>query len=408
MDEITGTLTIGAGQDKIWTWAYLNDLIVGVGGAPDAPFKWSGSGNAAVLGGSPVSGKFCFAMKDRMFIGAPSAAPSTLYWSILSNCEDWSGTGSGNTTIVTNDGDTLVGGIPLNNNIALLFKNYSIHHLIVDTAPFPTKSFTTNVGCCGKNAMVNVNGLVYFITNQPRLKATDGYQIIDMPADIDNIFDGLNRSRLQYIQAQYYPQVNQIHFYCSYGSATTNNYCIVWDLENKCFLRYTTGFDNNVACLASGYRLFGGHYNGKIYEKFKASTYTDASESSAKVAAYWYSPWVNNANEFQVKQIRFADVSFATQTAGSMTFSYGYDFQQDISSTSISLLSVGSTWDGSDTWNTDWIWGVKTQNMARIILSGTRGNIFQFSFENDTATQMYIYSVDLALKTQATKEFTKD
>jgi len=126
------------------------------------------------------------------------------------------------------------------------------------------------------------------------------------------------------------------------------------------------------------------------------------------VSAYWYSPWVNNANEFQVKQIRFADISFATQTAGTMSFSYGYDFQQDISSTTISMLSAGSTWNGTDTWDTSWIWGVVSQNMARVNLSGTRGNIFQFKLKNDTAHQLYVYSVDLALKTQATKEFTKD
>jgi hypothetical protein len=407
MHEITGALTIGAGQDKIWSFAFLNDLLVGVGGAPDAPFKWSGVGDGAVLGGSPVSGNFCFAMKDRMFIGSPTANPSTLYWSILSNCEDWSGVGSGNTTLVTNDGDKLVGGIPLNNDLALLFKNYSIHHLVVTTAPFPTKAFVPNVGCCGKNAMVNVNGVVYFITNQPRLKATDGYQIIDLPPDIDDIFDGLNRSRLQYIQAVYVAKLNQIHFYCSYGSATTNNYCIVWDLENKCFLRYTTGFDCNVACIVSGSRLMGGHYNGKVYEKFKASTYTDASEGSVKVSSYWHSGWINNSNEFQVKQVKVAEVSYQTQVSGSLNFSYGYDFQQGINNTDFSIAAIGGTW-GNGTWGNTFIWGSSSQYMTRVYLLGTRGNVFQFKMSNKDSTQMYVYSIDFGMRTQGVKEFIAD
>lgn len=404
MDDVTGTLTIGAGQNNIWTFCSLNDLAIGVGGAPNAPFKYSGTGNAAALGGSPVSGKFCFQMKDRVFIGAPTAAPSTLYWSVLSNAEDWSGTGSGNTTIVTNDGDTLVGGIPLNNDLAILFKNYSIHQLIVQTSPFPVKPLAQGVGACGKNAIVYAEGLIYFLTNTPRMKATDGYQVIDFPDTLDDVFDTLTKSRLPYAYGVYYAKLRQIHWYVTGATGAANNLCIVWDLEKKCWLKFTTGFDCNVACIAQGWRLFGGHTNGIIYEKLVASTYTDASESAAIVSSYWYSPWFNDANNISVKQIRYFDVNFDTQTSGSIVTSYGYDFNKDLSTETTSILQTGTTWDGTGAWDTTAVWGGTGQKQMRMYVAGTRGNVMQIKLANSTANIMQINSISLAMKTQGAKD----
>ena len=50
MDDITGTVTVTTGKDNIWTNAQMNNLSIFVGGAPDAPIKWNGSGNMSVLG----------------------------------------------------------------------------------------------------------------------------------------------------------------------------------------------------------------------------------------------------------------------------------------------------------------------------------------------------------------------
>jgi hypothetical protein len=252
MDDITGSATISDGQDYLWTHNVQNDLSIWVGGNRNTPLKWNGTGNVASLGGTPPVGSFAFTMKDRTFIGSTSTNPSTLYWSILANPEDWSGTGSGSQTVVTNDGDELIAGIALNNDIALLFKKYSVHQLTVQTAPFPLKPLIIGTtGCCGKQALVASKGLIYFVTNEPRMKATDGYQIFDFPNTINDVWDGLNKSRLAYIKGIYYPALNQIHWYCSNGTATTNNYCIIWDLTYNCWLRYTTGHDMNVVCLAS-------------------------------------------------------------------------------------------------------------------------------------------------------------
>lgn len=405
MTEITGGLTITAGQNNIWTFAKLNDTVVGVGGAPDAPFVWSGSGDATALGGTPSSGDFVFSLKDRLFIGTKST--STVNWCILSNSADWTGTGSGSQVVVTGDDDTLIGGIPLNNDVALLFKNYSIHRLVIQTSPFPLIPLFSGVGCCGKNAMVNVRGVVYFITNEARMKATDGYSIVDFPNTIDDIWNGLNKTRLAYIQGIHDPKNNLIHWICSSTSATANDIDIIWDLDRKCWLRNTTGFACNTACLVQGYRMFGGHTNGKIYEKYTASTNNDASVTGGLIDGYWRTPWIDIKNKFQVKQIRYADIVYKTQDTGSVEYTYGYNNQLDALSGSFAQTQSGSQWD-VDTWDDTLVWGAGAGYKQKRIYIFGHGNNFQLKiYNNNTGETMEIENISLALKAGGLAEISR-
>lgn len=408
MDDITAALTITANQNNIWTHSILKDLSIWVGGAPDAPIKWSGSGNAAALGGTPNSGNFGFTTRDRMFIGNTAANPSTLYWSVLADPEDWSGTGSGNTTVVTNDGDVLIGATPLNNDIVLLFKRYSIHYLVVSQSPFPVKPFITGTGLAGKHAAVNINGVVYFVTNEPRLKATDGYRIIDLPDAIDDVWDDINKARLEYIQLVYYPTREQLFCYVSKGSSqTTNNYAIIWDLRNNCFLRQTTNSDVNVATVADGYRLFGGHYDGILYEKDTTDQYYDDSETDpGTINAYWYSKWITLKNNIITKHPRYFNVSAKAITATNiLKYAYGFDYAKDIKSGQFSIQTVGGQW-GVDLWGSTFIWGGELNVQKRIFTFG-RGNSFQLKLYNDVYDQDFqIDAIDIALKSQGVKEIS--
>ena len=127
MTDRTAALTIGAGNNNIWTSFVMNDNIHFVGGAPNAPIVWTGSGNASALGGSPPSGSFGLTHNRRGFIGNTSSNPSRIAWSILGSPADWTGTGSGTQDIQEGDGDTLVTAIPLNVNHLICFKQNSIH-----------------------------------------------------------------------------------------------------------------------------------------------------------------------------------------------------------------------------------------------------------------------------------------
>jgi hypothetical protein len=402
MDDISAALTITYNANNIWTFSVLKDLAIFVGGAPNPPIKWSGTGDAALLGGTPPNGDFGFVTHDRLFIGIASTA--VLYWCILSNPDDWSGTGSGNTTIVTSDGDILVCGVPINNDVTLLLKQYSIHTLNTNSAPFPVKPLVQGLGCCGKLAAINVGGLVYFISKEPRMYVTDGYSFTKINDKIDDIWDGLKKDRLKYIQGVYFPVLNQIHWYCSYGTSTSNNYCIIWDISNKCWIRYTTSAKVNVAYIAQGYRLFGGSYDGKIYEKEYATTYSDSSETSPGIiTGYWKTPYINLKNNLSVKQARYTNISYKTQTTGVIKYSYGYDFGLQ-NTGSLSQLQTGGKW-GIDTWNGSFIWGGQEDKQANFFMFG-RGNNLQLKIYNDNEDETYaVNSATIAMKEQGVKEF---
>lgn len=386
MDDITGALTITAGANNVWTHSTMNDLSIFVGGAPNAPIKFSGSGNGAALGGSPPSGNFGLTANNRFFIGNTSANPSRIAWSVLANPEDWSGTGSGTQDVSKNDGDVLIGGTIINNNHLLLFKQNSIHDLIITTSPFPVFPLFRGVGAVSKRAIVNVDDMVYFITPQPRMKATDGTKIYSFPSTIDNVWDGLNSSRLQYIHGQYYPRLRQIWWFCSNGSSSTHDYCIVWDLERKAWLRHPTGFKMNASTFASDRTVYCGAYDGKIYKMDVASTYTDASETSpGAINAYWRSGWISADDIIESKTIPYVDLSFTSQNTGTFDFGYGFDFASDRSISSISMQGSADRWD-QFLWDVG-KWGFLSDISKLVFIKGA-GKYFQFFIRNKNASEV--------------------
>lgn len=408
MDDITGAVTITAGQNNLWTHTQMNNLSIFVGGsysAPDAPIKYNGAGNAAALGGTPPSGLFCFSANNRAFIGSTAANRSRLYWSIVGNPEDWSGTGSGNQDIHKDDGDDLIGGVPIGLDTVLLFKQNSIYAMSIQASPFPVFPLFFKEGAVSRHGIVSVGDLTYFITPEPRMKATNGSQIFDFPSDIDDIWDGLEKDRLQYIQGIYYKRLNQILWMCSSDGATTNDICIIWDVARKCWLYHPTGFGMNAAVVASDRKLYTGGYNGKIYLQDDSSTYDDASESATPVSAEWRSGWMDISDFTSRKIPLYVEVNARTQESGTFEFSYGFDFSEDIRTEIISQTEQSGAVFGSAVYGVFRFGGV-TDFTKMVLLKGS-GKFIQFYIKNNNAGEALaingisvslVVAEDLALK----------
>lgn len=390
MNDITGAVSITSGANNIWTSAVFNDLAIFVGGAPDAPIKYSGTGNAAVLGGTPPNGNFCFTVNGRFFIGNTTANPSRLAWSILSNPEDWSGTGSGIADVQKNDGDSLVGAGIISDDLVLLFKETSIHKIITRSSPFPVFPLFKGIGAVGKNAIVAIDGIIYFISPRAKMFATDGNQILDFNDDIDDVWSGLNTSRLKYIQGIRYQGQGYDHlvWHCSSGSSSTNNLAIVWDLTNKCWLQHTSGYSANIATLHQNGVMYMGSYDGKIYKQDVSGTYADASEASpGAIDALWRSGW-NTQKSLQQSIHPFKlNIALLSQTTGNLRVGYGFDFSTDQISQDVDMKAPGGLWDQAQ-WDID-LWGYQS-DIVRSIFTIGRGNAFQISIGNLVASQAFI------------------
>lgn len=385
MDSITGSVTITSDQDNIWDMITFNNTVIGFGGAPDAPWKWSGTGNASALGGSPPTADFCFTYNNRVFAGIKNT--STIYWSILGNAEDWTGDGSGNAVVGSlDDNQLLIGASPLTTDQALVFKERSVYQMATRnlvSGAFPIFPLHPTVGACGKHAIVNVDGEVYFVTSDRRMMSTNGARLLSYPPDIDNRWDELNLGRLAYIQGVHYHGIDHewIIWIVSTGSSSTNNDAIVWDIRNQCWLRQSQGFKANIAATTIDGTLYTGHYDGKIYLQDVANAYTVASESGDAISWFWRTGWLMKTALKTIRPQLCNVIAEATAT-GTINFRVGFDFTEDIYTKTISITGGDSQWDVAE-WDVD-DWGSPSTTMQPARLKG-RGNTIQFKLDgNDT------------------------
>lgn len=407
MADATGAITITSGATNIWTPVVYNNLQIWFGGAPDAPFTYSGSGNAAALAGTPPAAFTAFAANNRVFAISTVANPSRIAWPVLSNPSNWTGAGSGNSDVAMSDGEALQCGIVIGPDTAILFKNSSTHLMVLTSAPFPIYQLQKGVGISGRYAYAYANGIIYFVTPGRRMRSTqDGVNFDVYPTNIDDIWDSINTNRLANIIGFYNQPLERIEFMVSTGSSTTNNYCIIWDIRRKCFLRNTKGFKANVATVVQNRRFFAGHYDGKIYEKYISTTSNDASETSpGAIDGYWRTPFKNLGGLDSTIDPNYFTVSALNETATALELSYGFDFVSSQTVQSSSIVAVGSQWD-VDLWDSA-VWGGQNAVNPRMYVSG-RGNLFSLKIRNATASQGFtIQGVSIRLRAdRARKELT--
>ncbi len=388
MSDVTGAVSITSDKNYLWGGVSFNDLQIWFGGAPDAPFKYSGSGNAAALGGSPPSARKAFVANNRIFACSTTTNPSRIHWCVLANPEDWTGSGSGTADVAKNDGEELLTGVPLNADTVILFKNTSTHAMYTTTPPFPIYQLQKGTGACGRDAIVNVDGTIYFITPAGRMKSTnDGINFASYPSGVDDLWDRLNSSRISFTQGIYYEKLYQIHWLVTLDSGTSHNASIIWDLKRRAWLYHPTGFKANKACAVQGRRLFTAHYNGKIFEQDKASTYSDASEGTTAIDCYWRTPWIPGDGLDGIIHPHWITVAAIAENT-SIDVSYGFDFVADRASQSFNLNVDADEWDVS-LWDVG-IWSGQTSTTKRMFVKG-RGNVFSMKFRNSTIDQSLIF-----------------
>lgn len=344
-----------------WSFCQHNDLLIGFGGpesAPDAPFKWQGgANNIAALGGTPPSARFGFSAANRVFAGGTAADPSTLYWSVLGNPEDWTGTGSGNVVVGNlDDGEPLEAACVLGRNLALLFKRNSIYQVDLTAAPFAPQLLFTGTGADGVHSVVVVEGIAYFLTPNKQLRATDGNKLITIPPNTSylSIIGGapplVFRLRSRSGSTFAFPEFDLVVICGLNGTGDGNSVVktVAWDLLNKCWIYFSTGYQFiSGAIRQSTGHFYGGWSNqGRIfYPEFStvgsSISADDTGVSSGIITSYWTSGWLHLAIMDEISSLRRAEVQFQSfeSAAYSGTLTYGYDLGSLSRSATISLGS---------------------------------------------------------------------
>lgn len=396
--DITGALTITAGADNQWDLLNFQDVLLAFGGppiAPDAPFKWTGTGDATALGGTSPSAYGALSVNNRVFAFRTTADPSTIFWSIIGDATDFAGTGSGSQTAGSlSDNQKITAAKMLSTNYMLVFKENSTYQMVVSSAPFPIYTLFEDTGCVGKNAVVNIDGIVYFITSNGEMKATDGESLKHFPGNADDLWDGVQTSRYPYING--FRQKGKDYDWLVWmvsTTGTTNNKAIIWDLINQCWLHCSTGYKFNISALDNVGLVYAGDYSGFIYKLDQSGVYADASETSpGTITSFWQSGWLNPTSMQEITQVRKLSVDYKVKASGSLTVYYGYDFITP--TTNFSLSQVASSTE---------------QYLIKSNMLTGRGNAFQYKIQQSSSTiDSEVHSITLSGKTYGQKELGND
>jgi hypothetical protein len=371
--DITGTASITSGANNKWDILTFNDAAIGFGGSPtspDAPFSWSGSGNAALLGGTAPSAYGAFTTNNRVFAFRTAANPSTIYWSIIGSASDFSGSGSGSAVIGSlSDNQKITAAVVISTNYLLVFKENSTYQMVISSSPFPSYTLFDTVGCVGKRAAVNIDGTVYFVTANKRMQSTNGETLQEYPNNADDLWNAIDSSTLEYTEG-FRQKGADYDWLVWIVTISSTKRAIIWDLQNKCWLRASTGYKMNTVTRIDNGAVYMGGTDGFLYKPDMAATYADASESSpGTITAYWRSGWLNPGVLDQIAQVQKLTLMFKTKASGSITIYYGFDYIPDTKNFTISQTATST----------------ETRSQRSSMLTG-RGNVVQFKIQQSSST----------------------
>ncbi len=154
--------------------------------------KWTGSGSAASLGGTPPSNvRYVETHKRRVFMASSSAGRSRLHYSAQDNPEDWTTVDdAGSADIGIGDGDVIT-GIKSVGSCLLIFKKRSTWAMFgTSPANFSYRKISPSVGCVAPKSIVACDKFVIFLSSDG-VYAANGDGVTLLSYNIRPTIDGV-------------------------------------------------------------------------------------------------------------------------------------------------------------------------------------------------------------------------
>lgn len=385
-DDITGSLSFLVGQNNLASFAVGEDtLIIEDGLNTTAPYKWTGTGNAAALGGSPPNATMVAYHKRMAFAAGNNTNPSILYYSDVGDIENWTTGLSGNVSVETNDGTSITAIVP-GFDALYIFKGGGILGSIWrltgdDEDTFVLQRMMPDIGTLSRNGVCSIGNEFFFQSQKGDVYIYDG--AIGLRIISNKIEPGYNLTRL----ANFSCTIFDSDYYLAYStsSSSTNDRVLVYDTYNEAFTIFD-GMDANV--LAVGNDSVGAEF--LMFGDYAGLTYNypeGTNDNGTAIDAYYLT-----------KQYRFPEVAgspkdwkllkvFAAQQGSyNLNVELRTDFGSAGSTETISLAGSGSLW-GTAVYGTD-LYGGQNLIVGRIEANKT-GDFFQVRFSNSTVDQLF-------------------
>lgn len=391
-DDITGALTITAGNDNKFHWVNFGDDMYGSNNV-DLPIKWTGSGNAALW--TTVTGiekvRYTETWQNYLFIANVVLSSTThstrIYWSCINEPETWSALDFNE--IGFKDGDEITGLKALGDRL-VIFKQHSIHLAFFTGSsdiPFTFQKTQSDVGTISSYSIQKVNNGLIFLSDDG-LYFFDGNNSTKLSDKVNNTFaNTIKKSRLDQTVSGYQQTKNRYWLAFTETTANTNNRVLTFDTFNNAFGIYKGQNINSMTVLitSGAEELYFGDYLGFTY-KGDVGTNDFPSNSSTAVDAFFRTKWYDFGDLLDKKGIPNVVVYYECSSS-TLTFAQTYDLQEgDDFSQTIDTSCFGVNWD-TGKWDED-VWGRDGGNMERRDING-RGYVVSYKFSNDIVSETF-------------------
>lgn len=337
--DFSSTLFTGLEAGKVPHFSQFDDfMIFATDSETDVPKSWDGT-TAQSLAGSPPNFAFSIPHQNRQWAAGVRSAPSTLYYSVNVDPEDWTGSGSGTISIDPDDGDE-IRAIASYKNELWVFKGPtkgSIHR-ITGTSPsdFARTTFVQGLGAVGQNTIFKFRddlGFMWSDGTVHSLKATAAfgdYNVASLSNVIDDwILEHVNKSGLKRAWAAQSVQQGIVVFTIPIDSSTNNNAHLVmdyrfdpvrWSLWNAfdsgCVFSVVDAQDNDEIAIWSG---------GNDGEVRRTGIRTKIIDAGSAISYKMTFPYLDYGIPQKIKTITGADLGIRPFGAYSLTLGWTRD-----------------------------------------------------------------------------------
>ena len=390
-DDITGALTIAAGNNNHMRWRTFLNTAIGTNNV-NLPIKWTGSGNGSALTVPTglTRAKFIEVFNAYTILANVAISGtdynSNLMWSTINTIETWDNADFA--SIALNDGTDITGLKVLGDKL-VIFKERSIWvGLFTGDADIPFQFIKTpsTVGCISGDSVQEINNGLKFLS-QDGFYYFDGSNSTKVSDRIITTLDSFGKNRFMNVQSIFQKEVNKYWSAFTTSGGTTNNRCITWDAINNAYGLYN---GHNVNCFALVYtageeRVYFGDYSGYVYQADIGSNDNPAGVETA-IDGYWYSKWFTFDDLADIKEILCAYIYYQINSA-TLTFAYSYDFDDSDAYSQAFSMSTSTAVYGSAVYGTDTYASTGGAVIRRDLTS--RGRVVRFKFANSAISETF-------------------
>ena len=396
-DDITGAVTITAGNNNHMRWKTFLDTAIGTNNV-NLPIKWTGTGNASVLGGIAGGGvaptitkvKYLEIFNAYTILANVTSSgvvqKNRVYWSTINTIETFDAADFND--VDKNDG-TEITGLKVLGDKLVIFKERSIHIALFTgdaDIPFQFVKTPSHVGCVSGDSIQLISNGLKFLSHDG-LYYFDGSNSTKISDKITSTLDLFSKSRFANVQSVYQKEKNKYWASFTTNGNVTNDRGITWDTINNAYSFYKGHNANCFAIVntAGEERVYFGDYSGFVY---RADTGINDNPSGIATAidSYWYSKWMNFDDLVDKKGIPSVYIYYQISSS-TLTFAYSYDFESTDTYTQTFSMATSSAVYGTAIFDLD-TYAATGGAIKRRDLTG-RGTVIRFKFANATIDEYF-------------------